>query len=107
MNRTTQEMELDCLDQLEATPAILRGLMCDLSVEDTEWKPAPDRFSIAEVLAHLFAGHYFIGIVLLEGQWISALGAFVLDFCDIRKCGCHSCSVQSPLHRARSRVRLP
>jgi hypothetical protein len=49
----TQELQLDCLDQLEATPAILRGLMCDLSVEDTEWKPAPDRFSVAEVLAHL------------------------------------------------------
>jgi hypothetical protein len=49
----TQELELDCLDQLEATPAILRGLMCSLSVEDTEWKPAPDRFSVAEVLAHL------------------------------------------------------
>ena len=49
----TQDLELDCLDQLEATPAILRGLMCDLSVEDTEWKPAPDRFSVAEVLAHL------------------------------------------------------
>lgn len=44
----TQELELDCLDQLEATPAILRGLMCDLSVEDAEWKPAPDRFSVAE-----------------------------------------------------------
>jgi hypothetical protein len=27
----TQELELDCLDQLEATPATLRGLMCDLS----------------------------------------------------------------------------
>ena len=44
---------LDCLDQLEATPAILRGLMCELTDEDTRWKPAPDRFSIAEVLAHL------------------------------------------------------
>jgi hypothetical protein len=53
MNRMTQELELDGLDQLEATPAILRGLMCDLSVEDTEWKPGPDRFSVAEVLAHL------------------------------------------------------
>ena len=29
----TQELELDCLDQLEAIPAILRGLMCDLSVK--------------------------------------------------------------------------
>jgi hypothetical protein len=49
----TQELGLECLEQLEATPAILRGLMCNLSVEDTEWKPAPDRFSVAEVLAHL------------------------------------------------------
>jgi hypothetical protein len=53
MNRMTRKMELDCLDQLQATSAILRGLMCDLSAEDTEWKPAPDRFSVAEVLAHL------------------------------------------------------
>lgn len=45
--------ELPCLDMLEATPEILRGLMCELSEDDTEWKPAPDRFSIAEVLAHL------------------------------------------------------
>jgi hypothetical protein len=44
---------LDCLDLLEATPAILRGLMCELSDEDARWKPAPDRFSVAEVLAHL------------------------------------------------------
>ena len=49
----TQELRLDCLDQLAATPAILRGLLCALSVEDTDWKPAPDRFSVAEVLAHL------------------------------------------------------
>jgi hypothetical protein len=45
--------ELPCLDLLEATPAILRGLMSDISDEDARWKPAPDRFSIAEVLAHL------------------------------------------------------
>jgi len=38
---------------LAATPDILRGLMCELSDEDARWKPAPDRFSIAEVLAHL------------------------------------------------------
>lgn len=47
------ENELPCLDMLDATPDILRGLMADLAVEDTMWKPAPDRFSIAEVLAHL------------------------------------------------------
>src|SRR3954452_24351402 len=45
--------ELPCLDLLEATPEILRGLMSEVSAEDARWKPAPDRFSIAEVLAHL------------------------------------------------------
>ena len=40
----TQALQLDCLDQLAATPAILRGLMCGLSVEDTEWKPTPELF---------------------------------------------------------------
>jgi hypothetical protein len=48
--------ELPCLELLEATPAILRGLMCEISEEDARWKPAPDRFSIAEVLAHLSHG---------------------------------------------------
>jgi hypothetical protein len=47
------ETELPCLDILEATPQILRGLMCELSDEDAHWKPEPDRFSVAEVLAHL------------------------------------------------------
>jgi hypothetical protein len=45
--------QLPCLDLLEATPGILRGLMCEISEEDTCWKPAADRFSIAEVLSHL------------------------------------------------------
>jgi hypothetical protein len=48
-----QDEGLDCLDLLETTPAILRGLMCELSDEDARWKPAPERFSVAEVLAHL------------------------------------------------------
>jgi DinB superfamily len=48
--------ELPCLELLEATPAILRGLMSEISEEDARWKPAPDRFSIAEVLAHLSHG---------------------------------------------------
>ena len=47
------EPQLDCLDQLEATPSILRGLLCEFSDEDARWKPAPDRFSVAEVLEHL------------------------------------------------------
>ena len=45
--------ELPCLDLLEATPAILRGLMAEISEDDARWKPADDRFSIAEVLSHL------------------------------------------------------
>ena len=45
--------ELPCLELLEATPTVLRGLMCEISEEDARWKPAPDRFSIAEVLSHL------------------------------------------------------
>ncbi|HTP31367.1 MAG TPA: DinB family protein [Candidatus Acidoferrales bacterium] len=44
---------LPCLDLLEATPTILRSLMAELDEEDVRWKPAPDRFSIGEVLAHL------------------------------------------------------
>ncbi|HWB84260.1 MAG TPA: DinB family protein [Bryobacteraceae bacterium] len=48
-----EENGLPCLDLLAATPDILRGLMCEVTAEDARWKPAPDRFSIAEVLAHL------------------------------------------------------
>jgi len=47
------ENGLPCLDLLEATPTILRGLMSELDDTDVRWKPAPDRFSIGEVLAHL------------------------------------------------------
>ena len=45
--------ELPCLEVLQATPEILRLLMSGLSEEDARWKPSPERFSIAEVLAHL------------------------------------------------------
>src|SRR2546423_6973568 len=44
---------LPCLDFLAITPEILRGLMCELAKDDARWKPAPDRFSVAEALAHL------------------------------------------------------
>jgi hypothetical protein len=44
---------LPAVGQLQATPEILRGLMRELTAEDARWKPAPDRFSVAEVLAHL------------------------------------------------------
>ncbi len=54
-------MNIPGLGQLEATPEILRLLMEGLSEEDTDWKPAPDRFSIAEALEHLShaEGHCF------------------------------------------------
>ena len=45
--------ELPCLDLLGATPQILRGLTAGLADDDVRWKPAPDRFSIGEVLVHL------------------------------------------------------
>ena len=35
---------LPCLDLLEATPAILRGLMSEISEEDARWKPAAGPF---------------------------------------------------------------
>jgi hypothetical protein len=49
------------MEQLEASPAILRALLAPLTEEDANWKPAPDRFSIAEVLEHLShtEGHCF------------------------------------------------
>ena len=41
------------LDQLEATPEVLRLLVASLTEEEAAWKPAPDRFSVREALAHL------------------------------------------------------
>jgi hypothetical protein len=41
------------LEQLEATPDILSAMMRTLRDAEARWKPAPDRFSIAEVMAHL------------------------------------------------------
>ena len=45
--------QLPCIALLDATPAILRGLTAEISETDACWKPAEDRFSIAEVFAHL------------------------------------------------------
>ena len=49
------------LAQLENTPEILRLLLDGLSGEEANWKPAPDRWSIAEVIEHLshVEGHGF------------------------------------------------
>lgn len=41
------------ISMLEKTPAILETLLRDLSTDLLQWKPAPERWSIAEVLAHL------------------------------------------------------
>jgi hypothetical protein len=46
-------MSLPGIGALEATPEILRLLMDGLSLDDASWKPAPDRFSVAEALEHL------------------------------------------------------
>lgn len=46
-------MALPCIEMLAATAGILRGLMSEISDADARWKPALDRFSIAEVLSHL------------------------------------------------------
>ncbi len=56
-----QEHTLPCLELLEATPLILRGLMCELSAEDVRWSPAPGRPSIGDVLHQLCyaEGHRF------------------------------------------------
>jgi hypothetical protein len=44
---------LPCLKLLYATPDIIRGLLSEVTEDDVRWKPAPDRVSIVEVLAHL------------------------------------------------------
>jgi hypothetical protein len=41
------------LDLLDKTPLLLKFWLDGIPDQETEWKPAPDRFSIAEVLAHL------------------------------------------------------
>jgi DinB superfamily len=51
--KAMEDERLPCLELLDSTPDILRGLMSELTEEDARWKPAEDRFSIAEVLAHL------------------------------------------------------
>ena len=46
-------MESASIAVLEQTPAILRGMLAAATREQMDWKPAPDRWSIAMVLAHL------------------------------------------------------
>jgi hypothetical protein len=51
--KAVADEKLPCLELLEATPAVLLGLMSELGEEDARWKPTAERFSVAEVLAHL------------------------------------------------------
>ncbi len=54
-------MTLPGIQQLETTPEMLRLLLQGVTAQQTEWKPAPDRWSLSEILAHLshVDGHYF------------------------------------------------
>ena len=46
-------------EQLELTPGIVRILLLGLTPQQVAWKPAPERFSVAEVLAHLAHAEQF------------------------------------------------
>jgi hypothetical protein len=56
-----RKLEDPAIDHLAVTPEVLRLLMGGLSDEDARWKPASDRWSVAEILEHLshVEGHYF------------------------------------------------
>lgn len=41
------------VDHLSTMPHVVQGLLAGLTPEELRWKPRPDRWSIAEVLAHL------------------------------------------------------
>jgi hypothetical protein len=60
-NDKAPETFIPGMEQLEATPEVLRVLMAPITIEDALWKPAPDRFSVAEVLEHLshIEGHCY------------------------------------------------
>ncbi len=45
--------ELPAIDQLASTPDLLRIVLDGVTDEEATWKPAPDRWSIAEILEHL------------------------------------------------------
>ncbi len=55
------ETELPGIGQLSATPEMLRALLDGVTEDQAQWKPAADRWSIAEILEHLshVEGHGF------------------------------------------------
>jgi hypothetical protein len=56
-----EELEHTAIDHLGSAPEILRLVMAGLTDEQTLWKPAPGRWSVAEILEHLshVEAHYF------------------------------------------------
>jgi hypothetical protein len=42
-----------CLLILQQTPALLRNLLAPVTLEQLDWRPSADRWSISMVLAHL------------------------------------------------------
>jgi hypothetical protein len=56
-----KEFEHITIDHMSATPEMLRLAMCGLTDEQSRHKPAPDRWSVAEILEHLshVEAHYF------------------------------------------------
>ena len=53
MAATPSPDSLPGLAVLEQTPIILEKIVCSANDEQMHWKPAADRWSISEVLAHL------------------------------------------------------
>jgi len=49
----SEESYQTAIDQIAATPDMLRALMAGLSDDDARWKPSPERMSVAEVLEHM------------------------------------------------------
>lgn len=56
-----KKLEHPALDHLAATPDIFHAMLMGVSDNQAYWKPAPDRFSIAELLEHIshIEAHYF------------------------------------------------
>ena len=56
-----KKLEHSAIDHLAATPDIYHALLAGVSDKQAYWKPAPDRFSIAELVEHLshVEAHYF------------------------------------------------
>jgi hypothetical protein len=48
-----KKLDHPAIDQMAATPDIFRALLGGISEEQTSWKPAAERWSIAEMLEHL------------------------------------------------------